>query len=161
MCLMCMRTVFQDLWSWSGLGNNPSCRTPLVNVCQLGHVKKKKCLQTCIKCADSHHPDHVQSLIWAFWSPWKHCIVSSDSVYRQQRPWSDCTSMQSDQGLCCLHMTQRYILMGLIWCITVTSSAEIPVILTLVMLNKLRCHTILIFSQSNYLIQIVDMNSYT
>ena len=35
-------------------------------------------------------------------------------------------------------------------------------ILTLVMLNKLRCNTnILIFSQSDYLVQVVDTNSHT
>ena len=33
--------------------------------------------------------------------------------------------------------------------------------LTLVLLNKLRCHTLFKFSQSDYLIQIVDVNSHT
>ena len=33
----------------------------------------------------------------------KHSIMSNDSVYRQQRPWSDCTFVQSDQSLCCPH----------------------------------------------------------
>ena len=41
------------------------------------------------------------------------------------------------------------------------SQNEKTVSLTLVMLNKLRCHTHLIFSQSDYLIQIVYLSIFS
>ena len=45
-------------------------------------------------------------------SPLIHSIASNDSVSGQQMPWSDCTSGQSDLGLCCLCMSKGTFLHG-------------------------------------------------
>ena len=37
-------------------------------------------------------------------SPFMHSLVSNDSDSRQWRPWSDCTDVQADLGLHCLHV---------------------------------------------------------
>ena len=37
-----------------------------VSTSGFGPRQVKKCLQACIKCADSDHPAHAQSIIWAF-----------------------------------------------------------------------------------------------
>ena len=42
----------------------------------------------CEKCADSHHLAHAQSCAGIF-SPLKYSVISSDSVSRQWRTWSD------------------------------------------------------------------------
>ena len=43
--------------------------------------------------------------------PLKHSILSNCSVNDQQTPWSDCSEVQSDLGLCCPHMLQRHFCM--------------------------------------------------
>ena len=79
-------TIFQKLVSWSELfiflKNHQNCWIQLIrwkfsflptlqtsvilNYCHIytGLVKRKNAL-ACAKCADSHHPAHVQSFIWA------------------------------------------------------------------------------------------------
>ena len=42
-------------------------------------------------------------------SPFIFSVVLNDSVNGQWRPWSDCASVQSAQGLHCPHMTWRHI----------------------------------------------------
>ena len=39
-----------------------------------------------------------------------HSVVSSDSVSRQWRPWSNCMDMQADLGLCCPQMLEDMFL---------------------------------------------------
>ena len=40
-------------------------------------------------------------------SPFIYSVVSIESVSRQWRPWSDCTGVQADLGLRCLHMPKN------------------------------------------------------
>ena len=72
----------------------------------LGHVKQKSAFAYV-----QNMQIHVILHMWKFSSihlfTTKNSIVSNDSI--QPRPSSDCTFMHSDLGICCLHMTQRYI----------------------------------------------------
>ena len=95
-------------------------------------------------------------------SPFIHSVVSNDSVSGRCRPWSDCMDEKADLGLCCLHvpndmfshsMTQTVIHIFhyfLAFCINPCHAEYIKM-----------PHPLLIFSQSDYLIQIVYTNSHT
>ena len=77
--------------------------------CWLGLIpyrpcQAKRCLRTCVECADWDHPAHVQSIIRAF--ALIHYVVSSASFSGQWRPWSDCADAQADLGLRCPHMPE-------------------------------------------------------
>ena len=72
-----------------------------------GLCQAKVCLQTNIYCADSNHPAHAQSIIRALNLFLVHTFcVSKDSVSGQGRPWSACTDVQADLGLCCPHIPE-------------------------------------------------------
>ena len=45
-------------------------------------------------------------------SPFIHSVVSNDSVSELCRPWSDCSDVQADRGLCCPHMSEDRFLHG-------------------------------------------------
>ena len=72
-------------------------------------VPSENVLWTCAKCSDSNHPAHAQSIIKAFALHSYTSVVAIDSVCGLWRPWSDCASAQSDQGLRCPHMDRWHI----------------------------------------------------
>ena len=74
-----------------------------------GPLLVKKCLWTCVKFADSQHSAHAQSHP-SICSPLINCIVSYESICKQQRPWSDYTDAQTYLGLC-----HQYIPEDMFW----------------------------------------------
>ena len=94
-------------WLWSDTIRDLSLQFVLSNVPR----PAKMCLRT---CADSDHPAHAQSIIRAC-APFIHSVVSNDSVSGQWRPWSDCASAQSDQGLHCPHLSESSFSHGPKW----------------------------------------------
>ena len=70
----------------------------------------------CIYIVCSHMPVPIFTVIMVIYS-----TISSDSVSWQKRPWPHYVVLQTDQDLRCLHL-------------------KVPKPLTLVLLNKLRCH---------------------
>ena len=67
---------------------------------QLGYIKWKSAFEHGKMCSirsscmcTKYHP--------GLCSPFIHSVEYNDSVSRQWRPWSDCTDVQSDLGLCC------------------------------------------------------------
>ena len=67
------------------------CNNFFFTIIIMGRVKRKKCLRTCAKCADSDHPSHAQSLIRAFalhWNILQHPmiqLVDSKGPYQTAR----------------------------------------------------------------------------
>ena len=63
-------------------------------------------LRTCAKCTNSNSSCACLKYHHDICSPLIHSIVSNDSVSRQQRTWSDCTSAQSAYARRRFHMAR-------------------------------------------------------
>ena len=93
---------------------------------------------------------YPNNLVEAFVVQWCIFLVSIDSISAQQRPWSDCMEVQTDLGICCQHVPKDFFsfgmsMMSILKWLNIYHSYRLgrferDDMLTLVMLNKLKCH---------------------
>ena len=79
----------------------------------ISHTMKKGTYASHANRGDSDQPAKSLNLIKAFAYTSIYSWVSTGSVSRHWRPWSDCADAQSDLGLRCPHMPQRHFFT---WC---------------------------------------------